>query len=100
MYLIIAALPLLFFTKAFGEEPKRSTRWKILCVAVCAFIPTMMIGLVAPMPLNLGLYLIMFAAITAALIYWCGIDRKRAARVAGYFVGVYVLLGILAAVIF
>lgn len=99
---VISAVGLYILVSVFSSGTESDARWKILFIAIASGIVQASIS--SAMPNLAGLLLATAASlglIVIALMFWCGLERKVAVKVAGsYFalcVAVIIIFGIIGA---
>ena len=95
---IVSAIGLYILVSIFSSGTESDARWKILAIAFGAGVVQAAILGVLPSIVGLLLAVVISAAlIIAALVFWCGVERKPALKIAGSYFGLCVLLGIVMA---
>jgi uncharacterized membrane protein YjjP (DUF1212 family) len=74
-------------SRCFRKGAESSARWKILFIAIGSAVASVAIRLlISGLAGSLLGFVVAFALIVVALIFWCGIDRKAALKItAAYF---------------
>jgi|SRR5580704_2748140 hypothetical protein len=100
MGLILSAVILYILVSVFARGSERDARWKILCIAIGAPLlgVAAAIGVeqIASSALAVAAadLIVVIAAVTIALIYWCAIDRKAAAKIVASYFGISIALNV------
>lgn len=97
---VISAVGLYILVSVFSSGSESDARWKILFIAIGSTVVQAVITNAVP---NLaGLFLAIVASIgfiVVALVYWCGVERKAAVKIAGSYFGLCVAIVIVFAVL-
>jgi|SRR5687768_10107796 hypothetical protein len=92
---IISAVGLYILVSVFSSGTESDARWKILAIAVgSGVVQAVVLG---ALPNIVGLLLAVVVSvvlIVAALVFWCGVQRKPALKIAGSYFALCVALGI------
>jgi hypothetical protein len=96
---VVSAVGLYILVSVFASGTESDARWKILFIAIASGIVQAVVSQAVP---NLaGLLLASLGLIVAALVLWCGVERKAAVKIAGsYFalcVGLVIVFGVIGA---
>jgi hypothetical protein len=90
---IVSAIGLYILVSVFSSGTESNARWKILIIAIgaavvqgviLALLPNL-VGLLLGMVVSVGL-------IAAALMLWCGVERKPVFKIAGSYFGLCLVL--------
>lgn len=94
---LIHAVVLYILVSIFSSGTEGSARWKVLSLAILAgVLPLITIRLV---PNLLGAILSLVSVVLVVfvgLIYWCQVEKSAALKIAASFLGVTILLEVLA----
>jgi len=92
---LVSAVGLYILVSIFSSGTESAARWKILAIAIVSgVVQTFILG---ALPSIVGLLLavvVPVGLIMAALVFWCGVERKAALKVAASYFGLCVVLGI------
>jgi len=92
---VISAVGLYILVSVFSSGTESDARWKILVIAIVSAVVQSavmyavpnVLGLVFAVVLSLGL-------IVGALVFWCGVERKPAFKIAGSYFALCVAIAI------
>ena len=99
MFIIVILFPYILLG-TLASKAVRGSRFKIVCISVVAFAVNLVVWPYALSWRGVPIYLALMAAITAGLIYWCGIARRRALEIVGWYLAANSILVVLAAALF
>jgi hypothetical protein len=97
---VLGAVGLYILVSIFSSGTESDARWKILAIAVGAAVlqsivirrvPTLF-GVLVAIAMSLGL-------VVAGLIFWCGVERRPALKIAGSYFGLCILVSVVTAFI-
>ena len=92
---IISAIGLYILVSIFSSGTESNARWKILIIAVGAgLLQAILLGALPNITGLLLAVVVPIGLIVAALVLWCGVERKSAGKIAGSYFGLCVVLGI------
>ena len=81
---VFSAVRLYILVSIFGTGQESSARWEIFLIAIASAI--FQAGITAAMPTLAGLGLAILgslALIGLSLVFWCGVERQAALKIAG-----------------
>lgn len=97
---IISAFGLYILVSIFSSGTESEARWKILFIAIASGVVLALVS--HAMPGLLGFFFAVLCSlglIATALMFWCGVERNAALKIAGSYFGLCVSLVILFGVI-
>ena len=92
---ILNAVIFYILVSVFARGKEQSARWKIFLIAIA--LALLQTGILEALPNLLGLLLSAVAGVGVAvllLIYWCGIEKVPALKIAGAYFGGSLILSI------
>jgi hypothetical protein len=99
VFIIVILFPYILLG-TLASKAVQGSRFKIVCISVVAFAVNLVVWPYALSWRGVPIYIALMAAITAGLIYWCGIARRRALKIVGWYLAANSILVVLAAALF
>jgi|KBSMisStandDraft_5_1062788.scaffolds.fasta_scaffold21766_3 hypothetical protein len=97
---ILSALGLYILVSVFSSGTESDARWKILFIAIGSAIVQAVISHALPTLAGVALAIVAsLGFIAVGLIFWCGVERKAAVKIAGSYFALCVGLVILSVLI-
>ena len=91
MGLILSAVALYILVGVFSSGTESSARWKILAISIGSLVIELVVVRILPGLAGFGIALIVaMVLIAAALIFWCGVERKSAVKISASYLAISV----------